>query len=513
MRSGSLGLAAVALALASTFSPVVRAADEVTWKLVAVQLSDQDLFLIKTKSEDGKTTAEVTKSGIPQLGDVKLTAFEQKGDKVTLTLTLQGGSTFTGTTAKDGKVYGTLKLPGGVVPVRLEKGDSLAPTSQPAYMPKLMAAMQNQTASPKERVASLVEILKGADGPGYAMLFGQVLSLAPTADVPADEVKGYVEKWLSLSKPYGVALVNDVRIQVVKALGTKATYAPLAFELALEAEKTLPPESSPDQQAEIVGILARSAKAVGKVDIAKTAEERLAKLESKLDAEYHEKVPPFKPAAFEGRTNKKADKVVLMELFTGAQCPPCVAADVGYDALLTSFKPTEFIGLQYHLHIPGPDPLTNAASEAREEYYKESVRGTPSTFFNGKSEAGGGGGMANSEGKYSEFKEVIEKILGESKTASIDLTATRAGDVIKITAKASTDAKVKDAKPTLRLVLVEDEVKYTGGNKLRFHHHVVRSFPGGAAGVALEAGEAKQALTVNLVDVRAAQDEYNIQKA
>ncbi len=73
-----------------------------------------------------------------------------------------------------------------------------------------------------------------------------------------------------------------------------------------------------------------------------------------------------------------------MELFTGAQCPPCVAADVAFDALLQTYKPTEFIGLQYHLHIPGPDPLTNNDSEERQKYYGSAIRGTPSTFFNGK---------------------------------------------------------------------------------------------------------------------------------
>ena len=132
-------------------------------------------------------------------------------------------------------------------------------------------------------------------------------------------------------------------------------------------------------------------------ELAKEAEARHAKLEVQLDEEYHKKVPPFKPAPYAGRKNPKANQVVLMELFTGAQCPPCVAADVAFDALLMTYKPTEFIGLQYHLHIPGPDPLTNNDSEERQKYYGSVIRGTPSTFFNGKDEAGGGGGMADSE--------------------------------------------------------------------------------------------------------------------
>ena len=55
-------------------------------------------------------------------------------------------------------------------------------------------------------------------------------------------------------------------------------------------------------------------------------------------------------------------RVVVVELFTGAECPPCVSADVAFDALLETYKPNEVVLLEYHLHIPGPDPLTNADS-------------------------------------------------------------------------------------------------------------------------------------------------------
>ena len=76
-----------------------------------------------------------------------------------------------------------------------------------------------------------------------------------------------------------------------------------------------------------------------------------------------------------------------MELFTGAQCPPCVAADVAFDALEMAYDPKDLILSQYHMHIPGPDPLTNPASIARWDFYREkypqNVGGTPTTMFNG----------------------------------------------------------------------------------------------------------------------------------
>src|SRR5262249_1815173 len=156
--------------------------------------------------------------------------------------------------------------------------------------------------------------------------------------------------------------------------------------------------------------LASAAKATGDARLADDAQARLDKLNAHLDEEYHQKVPNFKPTAYEGRKSKSNDRVALMELFTGAECPPCVAADVGFDGLIKTYKPTDVVLLQYHLHIPGPDPLTNADTEARAKYYPE-LRGTPSTFFNGKAEYGGGGPMANSENKYKEYRSVIDQDL------------------------------------------------------------------------------------------------------
>jgi hypothetical protein len=215
---------------------------------------------------------------------------------------------------------------------------------------------------------------------------------------------------------------------------------------------------------------------------------QIAALEAELDKEYLATVPPFKPTPFAGREDKAANRVVVLELFTGAQCPPCVAADVGFDGLIKSYKPADVIFLQYHEHIPGPDPLTNADGVARFSYYgklnKGDFRGTPSTAFNGKPAASGGGGMGNSEGKYEAYTKVINKALEESTKVAIRGTAKRAGDELTIATESDGLADLPKT-AVLRLVLVEENIKYVGGNGLRFHHHVVRSMLGTEKGVAL----------------------------
>ena len=122
-------------------------------------------------------------------------------------------------------------------------------------------------------------------------------------------------------------------------------------------------------------------------------------------------MPPFRPEPFRGRKDRRADGVVLMELFTGAQCMPCVSTDVAFDALLRTYKPTGFIGLQYHLHVPGFDALTNKDTEARGEYYGEEIAGTPAVALNGHFLPPGGGQMGDAEARYKELRGLIDRQL------------------------------------------------------------------------------------------------------
>jgi hypothetical protein len=352
-----------------------------------------------------------------------------------------------------------------------------------------------------------------------SLFYVELLSSAEAAGLEAEKVADVIKQWKEEAKPYGDEWTNEVQLRALRIVAASKKFAKLTVELAQEADK-LASEDTLETKASVVEILAHAARTAGMEELAKASEARQAKYDQQLDEEYHHKVPPFIPTPYAGRQNKKADQVVLMELFTGAQCPPCVAADVAFDALLTTYKPAEFIGLQYHLHIPGPDPLTNNDSLARQKYYGSEVRGTPSTFFNGHSEAGGGGPMANAKAKYAEYREIIDRALEGSRTARIDLAVTRTGNQIRVVASASTTGSGVDrpenragsasneARRVLRLALTEESIHYIGGNKLRFHHHVVRALPGGAEGKDLKDGSGKVDMTLNLADVKHGLEQY-----
>src|SRR5207237_8626538 len=126
---------------------------------------------------------------------------------------------------------------------------------------------------------------------------------------------------------------------------------------ARRAERMLLPKDRPAVHTRSLEALKAALDRAGKEEESK---EVAAKL-SKLDLSVRTQTYPGRPA--------KNNRVVVFELFTGSECPPCVAADLGYDALLKTFKPTEVIPLQYHVHIPGLDPITNADTIKRFAYY------------------------------------------------------------------------------------------------------------------------------------------------
>jgi hypothetical protein len=177
---------------------------------------------------------------------------------------------------------------------------------------------------------------------------------------------------------------------------------------------------------------------------------------------------------------------------------------VGFDALARSYKATDLVLIQYHMHIPGPDPMTNPDTVARWDYYRETfpgaVRGTPSTLFNGKPAAGGGGGMANAEGKYQQYRGIIDPLLEATTALKLTGKAIRRGDAVEVAVEVDGAPAEDDLK--LRVLLVEDTVKYVGGNKLRFHHHVVRAMPGGADGVAVKDKAMTHTVTADVGAVR-----------
>lgn len=503
-RLGRLAAAAFAgLALIGAPAPTSGqdAADMAgKWKLVVLQFGADD-FLILDVTKEGEGYATSVASAQSFLPQASAGGVVCDGETLTFTVDSAGvRNTFTGTIRKDAPdvVLGTFAFRGTAYPARLERTNDaqVGALTQAVYREIMTAAQQREVPARVAALKGLIEKHAGEPVLGYAYNALMNAAAAPGSEIPAEELKGWIASWLASAEPYGAAHVASVRKQALTAAMNLKGQDELLLDLARTVEAGQDESSSAEDRLTVANAIAKAAAGLGRTELAAEAKARAAELEAAMDREYL-KDKPFEPKPYT-RADASTNRVVLMELFTGAECPPCVAADLAFDGLIETYQPTELITLQYHLHIPGPDPLTNTDSEQRSAYYQP--RGTPSTYFNGESAAGGGGGRANAEAKYGQYREVIESKLAGKRDAEIALTAEQAGDTIRIAYEATTGSKSNNAR--LRFALTEELVKYVGGNGLRFHHHVVRDLPGGAEGLALKDGAAKGELTVSLTELR-----------
>tara|TARA_R110002111_G_scaffold254461_2_gene320153 strand:- start:73480 stop:75753 length:2274 start_codon:yes stop_codon:yes gene_type:complete len=169
---------------------------------------------------------------------------------------------------------------------------------------------------------------------------------------------------------------------------------------------------------------------------------------------------------------KKGNRVSLIELFTGASCPPCVAADLATGAIEASFPHSKVIVLRYHQHIPAPDPLTNTDSEGRFILYNHG--GTPSTNLNGQAIPGVAGGVEQVDSSYKQILEALIPALSENTDVKIDLSAVAKDGKLDLTANVTGTEEIKEP---LRLVavLAEDELQFNAPNGINVHDMIVRS--------------------------------------
>ena len=509
-------------------------------------IGESPIFILKVETKEGKAGA--TKLAAAPNAPFELVSFELKGDVASIKLKIGDRPlAFTGKMQADGKSFrgefGDDKL--------LTRGyfsatdaDTIVPADIQASQPKPPESFTNASkiangaaqlrfkARQAKDVEEKADLLKQAaaaqekadkeapdawkaviaadkKNPFAVMAASNLIQSAARTKADPKEVATWVALVESEAAAFGPRLAENATLGVVDTLGSEKAYAELVLASFEKVYSKLSDKDPLARQSKILKSATKLFASAGKADLAKTATAKYAAVETALDKEYTATVPPFKVTKQESPKPGESH-AVLMELFTGAQCPPCVAADVAFDALSKAYDHKDVILLQYHMHIPGPDPLTNTDTVARFGYYGElftgQVRGTPTTLFNGKIAAGGGGGMEGSEGKFKDYAKAI----ATSATGKSDVVITgkvnRAGDILAVDVSADGVKEPKGLK--LRVVLTEDSIKYVGGNALRFHHHVVRHFAGGTAGTEIKDAKTTKNLSIDLNAVQAELKKY-----
>jgi hypothetical protein len=518
-RSWKVGLSVAAVAALAVGLGIGRGCTAQTpfagsWKVVAIQnVSELTLAILKIEEKDGKPQASIV-AGLQ--GFDKATVENVKADARALRFTLKVGRDLEavayapGMGAKVDRALGSLLVGKQYLPLILEKTDAteLDPkkgSTQVEGAADVIKAIRET--DEKKRVATLKEILeKNGDKPIALVIGPPLLDAEVKADAGTEELSGTATRYLKSAAPYGPEYENQALLQAAKILARSDKGAPVAVDLAGRVLKQIGDNAPAGQAVPVLKILVAGLKKTGKTNEARPLEERLAKLEDQLDQEFIKTAVPFKPRTFAGRTGK-SERVSVVELFTGAQCPPCVSADIAFDAALKAYKPADVVFLQYHLHIPGPDPLTNPDSEARAKYYGDQIEGTPTMFLDGKATAPMGGFAQHGEERFEALRKLINERLETDAEAKLTLKADRQGDTIKLHAEAA-DLKKTGEKVRLRFVLVEDVARYAGTNGQRLHHHVVRAFPGGVEGFALKDKTAKQDASMDLTGLGKSLNDY-----
>lgn len=198
-------------------------------------------------------------------------------------------------------------------------------------------------------------------------------------------------------------------------------------------------------------------------------------LEEMLDSEYEKKFAnPIAVQPYQASPSR-SNRVVLVELFTSATCPPCAAADLSLDAIMKRYPHKDVAVLMHHINIPSPDPMTNALTEQRSNFYK--VDSTPVSFIDGRSILKGGGGRGMAPMYYNHFNQQLEEKLQAQPRADLQLNASLQDSIVKVRVEVK---NIRMASPDLKLhiALVEDLLRYSGRSSIRFHPMVVRSLAG-----------------------------------
>jgi tetratricopeptide (TPR) repeat protein len=211
----------------------------------------------------------------------------------------------------------------------------------------------------------------------------------------------------------------------------------------------------------------------------------------------------FHPGRYGG---EPTGRVVLAELFTGAECNPCQAADYAFDLLTEYYPRSMLVILEHHVHIPGADPLTNRDTEGRYQFYGGGL-GTPTTFFNGERVSSGGPALLK-KSVFQEFDAIIRRQVAEPPAVQLQVAGGwKDADTVHVEAIASSPAELRPA--VFRFALVERSVRYRGGNGVNPHAWVVRSLAGGEGlPLQMNGGTAQASFQLNVTEVEKGLADY-----
>jgi hypothetical protein len=444
------------------------------WKLTLPTFQAAEgkpLLLIKVSAGKGKWVGEIVGSALlakTELENFNISTtrmrFTIKSKNLVLTCTIPVPKSTRAT-----KLYGEASDRKSVLPLELERTSLTSLDEFDQY---------------RERLAN--------EPDGYsALLFAKILlSKAAKNKVELKEARTWADRAVKSAELYGKNITRETLLEITEMLGQQKGFEKLALVYGRMAERDLDEKSDTPQAIKrvwdaVLGVLERG----GNKDDAKLYQTKIDKLDFRV-----------RPLKYAGR-KAKSDRVVLAELFTGAQARSCMAASMAAEALMKTFNTKEVSIISYQQHFPEGDPLGSPDSEERLTYYGRNVPSLPVLLLNGNVAVPGGGGREDAQESYDRYIEEIEPLLETQPKAQLSLRATRKADRINISVEGS-DLKATGEKVRLRVVLVESETVYRGESGRTIHLNVARAMPGGSDGTELKEKSFTKTFTVDLDELR-----------
>lgn len=485
------------------------------WKITVLPRGAEfTLWLVQIREIQGKPQATLLAAGPPEFKSTRIVDTQLENNVLRLTLEANGvsysavGYVPLGT-ARPSSLLGSVGALGRRDLARWERVElkDLTPETSQVLGGPAWEAFEKAftTADPKEREAKFQEIVTHYNGQPVA--FHALMHLVEHVaqyETSVETARDRAEKAIKFAAAYGREMHLHTLVQLTLLLAKSPRTAPLAVEFGRQAEKMLTANDSLMLQTRWARVLSVALQKTGAEEEAQALQQRLADLNARLDEEYLKSALPFSVEKYRGRKSKST-RVVLVELFTGTQCPPCVAADLACDAVHQTYSPQEVVVIEYHLHIPGPDPLTCPDAEKRAAYYQ--VDATPLVLVNGQDGPPVFGYRPQARDRYRALRNVLDQRLESEPGAKLQVKAQLRNGVIEITADY---ADVKRAADTtrLRLAVVEERVRYPAPNGRRFHYNVLRGFAGTAEGLSLKAAAGSETVRVNIRDLHQGLSRY-----
>jgi predicted Zn-dependent protease len=199
----------------------------------------------------------------------------------------------------------------------------------------------------------------------------------------------------------------------------------------------------------------------------------------------------FEPGQYKGRENK--NNILLAEIFTGSECPPCVSADYALESLSKYFTRNEVAILEYHVNIPAPDAMTNPDTWKRYVYYGGNF-GTPMVIVQGNSRIGGGGPKYMTKNRFNVYRYALEKYLNNKPDVQLNGTVKQVNDSVKIDLRVN-KTKTIENNTSINIALVEKSIQYPAGNGVTNHIFVVRSLIKGADGMPIKTAKGNESVS------------------